>query len=92
MTFTVSISQVRQNIAEYLRKVEAGHTVDIKDEKRGIIVAQLMPKKQFDPDAFGKALDRSAGVFTAKNHPEWRTKQDVVRWVKESRAQADRIF
>lgn len=92
MTITVSISDFRQNISDYLARVKAGDTVILKDEKKDEDVAQLIGTKKFDPVAFGKALKKAAGVFTAKNHPEWRTKKDVIRWVEKSRAAADRTF
>lgn len=92
MTITVSISDFRQNISDYLARVKAGDTVILKDEKKNEEIAQLTGTKKFDSDAFGKALRKAAGVFTAENHPEWRTKRDVIRWVEKSRAAADRTF
>ncbi len=92
MTITVSISDFRQNISDYISQVQAGNTVVLKDEKKGIEVAEMKGKKQFDPVAFDRALRRAAGVFTAKNHPEWRTKRDIVRWLEKSRKADDRNF
>lgn len=92
MTITVSISKFRQNISDYLVQVQAGNTVILKDEKKGMEVAKIVAKKKFDPETFGKALKDAAGIFTAENHPEWRTKRDVIRWVERERAKADRTF
>lgn len=92
MTITVSISEFRQNIADYLLRNRDGHTITIKDEKRGEIIADVIPRKKFDPIAFKKALHEAAGIFTAKNHPEWRTKRQVIQWVERGRAAADRTF
>ena len=92
MTITTSISDFRQNISDYLEKARSGTTIEVRDKKKGRLIAELKGKKEFDPVAFGKALDKAAGVFTAKNHPEWRTKQDVIRWVEQSRKAADRTF
>lgn len=92
MTITVSISQFRQNIASYIEKAKQGDTVILKDEKKGQQLVQLVGRKKFDPIAFGKALEAAAGVFTAKNHPEWRTKRDVINWVEQGRKAADRTF
>ena len=92
MNVVVSISQFRQNIASYIDKAKKGDTVILKDEKKGQQVVQLIGKKKFDPDAFGKALKAAAGVFSAKNHPEWRTKSDVIKWVQQERKAADRSF
>lgn len=92
MTLTVSVSQFRQHIASYLAKAETGNLVIIKDEKKDQQVAQLSGKKKFDPEAFGKALKTATGILTAKNHPEWRTKQDVTRWIKQERLSSDRTF
>jgi len=88
----VSISQFRQNIASYIEKAKKGDTVILKDKKRGQQVIQIVGKKKFDPDAFGKALEAAAGVFSAKNHPEWRTKNDVIKWVEQTRKASDRKF
>lgn len=92
MTLTVSISQLRNNMAEYLDKVTKGNQVLIRDEKKDIVVAELTQTKSFDKEAFGKALKQAAGVFTAKNHPEWRTKKDVSKWLRETRKNAERNF
>lgn len=92
MTITVSISQFRQNISDYLAQVQAGNTVVLKDQKKGVTLAKVVGEKKFNPESFGRALSRAAGVFTAKNHPEWRTKRDVIRWVEEGRKAADRSF
>lgn len=92
MTITVSLSEFRQDIAKYLAQAKEGHTIVLKDKKKGLEVAQLVGKKQFDSVAFGKALRKAAGTFTAENHPEWRTKRDVIRWVEEGRKAADRTF
>lgn len=92
MTITVSISDFRDNISEYLEKVAFGNTIIIKDKKKNKELAQVVRKKQFDPEAFEKALRRAAGTFTAENHPEWRTKRDVIRWLRKSRKADDRSF
>lgn len=92
MNIIVSVSQFRQNIAAYIEKAKKGDTVVLKDEKKGQQLVQLVGKKKFDPDAFGKALKAASGVFSAKNHPEWKTKREVINWVRESRKAADRRF
>ena len=92
MNVVVSISQFRQNIASYIERAKKGDTVILKDKKKDEQMVQLVGKKKFDPVAFGKALEAAAGIFSAKNHPEWRTKQDVINWVRESRKAADRRF
>jgi len=92
MTITVSISQFRKNISDYLEQARAGHRIILKDEKKGDEIAEVVGKKKWDPEAFGRSLKVAAGVFTAKNHPEWRTKKDVIRWVEQSRKAADRTF
>jgi antitoxin (DNA-binding transcriptional repressor) of toxin-antitoxin stability system len=92
MTLNVSVGQFRQNIAEYIAKAKEGHTVILVDEKKGQQLAKIVGTKKFDPVAFGKALKSAAGVFSAKNHPEWRTKKDVIKWVEQGRKAADRSF
>ena len=92
MNITVSISEFRQNISEYLAKARAGDTIILKDDKKNEEVAEIVGSKKWDPIAFRKALHEAAGVFTAKNHPEWRTKRDVIRWVEKSRKDAERKF
>jgi len=92
MTLTVSVSQFRQHLSDYIAKAKDGYTVILKDEKKNEEIVQLLAKKKFDPEAFGKALDRAAGVFTAENHPEWATKKDVVNWLRKTRKNFDRKF
>lgn len=92
MTITVSVSQFRQNISDYLMQAQAGHTIILRDNKKRRDIAQVVGKKKFDPKRFWTTLKRVSGTFTAKNHPEWRTKRDVIRWVQESRKAAERSF
>jgi len=92
MTIVVSISQFRQHIAEYIEKARSGNTIILQDEKKGQEIIQLVGKKSFNPETFGKALESAAGVFTAENHPEWKTKEDVIKWVEEGRKSSDRKF
>ncbi len=92
MTLTVSVSELRNNISGYLDKVAKGNRVLIRDEKRNRTIAQITQTSAFDPETFGKALKSAAGVFSAKNHPEWRTKKDVIKWVEQGRKAADRSF
>lgn len=92
MTIIVPISQFRQNIAAYIEKAKSGHTVILKDEKKDQQLVQLVGKKKFNPEAFGRALKAASGVFSVKNHPEWRTKKDVINWVEQTRKASDRNF
>ena len=92
MTFTVSVSQFRNNMADYLEKVIQGNRVLIRDEKKDIPIAEITKTKSFDKDSFERSLKKAAGVFTAKNHPEWRTKTDVINWVRKTRLANQRSF
>ncbi len=92
MTLTVSVSEFRNNISDYLDKVAHGSRVLIRDEKKDKLVAEVVAKKEFNPVAFQQSLHKAAGVFTAKNHPEWRTKKDVISWLEKERKAADRHF
>lgn len=92
MDITVSISEFRQNISEYIAKAREGYTIILKDNKKDEEVAEITGTKKWDPEGFRKALHAAAGTFTAKNHPEWKTKRDVIRWVEKSRKAADRKF
>lgn len=92
MTLTVSVSEFRQHIADYIAKAKDGYTVILKDEKKDQQIAQLVGKKVFNPYTFGRALKQATGVFTAENHPEWQTKTDVIKWLEQTRLAADRNF
>lgn len=92
MTLTVSISELRNDLAQYLERVANGANLLVRDEKKNRLVAELIGKKEFDPEAFEKALRKAAGAFTAENHPEWATKKDVVRWLENTRKASERHF
>ena len=79
MIISVSISRFRQNLADYIAKVAAGHTVILENEKKEQQIIQLVGKKRFNPDTFGKALKEASGIFTTESHPEWQTKEDVIK-------------
>lgn len=88
----VSVGQFRQNVAEYIAKAKEGHIIILVDEKKGQQLVKIVGTKKFDPEAFGKALKSSAGVFTAKNHPEWKTEKKVTDWVHSNRLKDERTF
>lgn len=92
MNIIVSISDFRQHISDYISKAKEGHTVVLKDERKDQLLVQLVGKKKFNPETFGKALNEVTGIFTAENHPEWRTKNDVIKWIRKERSAADRKF
>lgn len=92
MTVTVSISQLREDLSAYIARVQSGDSIVVKDEKKGIEVAEIIRKRQFDPKAFRRALYRVAGSVSAKDHPEWATPVKISRWLRKSRKQAERHF
>lgn len=40
-------------------------------------------------DTLRAALKATAGMLSAKDHPEWATSEKVAAWVRESRRQSD---
>jgi len=92
MTLTVSITELRNNISSYLDKVKEGDQVLIKDNKRRVTVAQITKVHSFDRDSFLKTMERVAGVFSAENHPEWATKEKVIKWLRKTRQTNQRSF
>jgi antitoxin (DNA-binding transcriptional repressor) of toxin-antitoxin stability system len=92
MTLTVSISEFRNNLSQYLEKVADGTNLLVRDEKKNKLVAQISAKKEFDPVSFERTLRGVGEVFTGENHPEWRTKKDVINWLRKSRLASDRHF
>ena len=92
MTLTVSVSALRNNISAYLARALRGTRVLIRDEKRQKTIAQITHIRSFDKQAYERALKKAAGVFSAKNHPEWSTQKDVAEWVQASRLSDERTF
>lgn len=92
MTITVSISNFRSNISDYLAQVKSGHTIILKDEKKNIEVAEVKVRKKFNSKKFWETLKRNTPIFTDTNHPEWKTKRNIIRWVNEGRKAADRTL
>jgi prevent-host-death family protein len=92
MTITVSVSQLRNNISEYLDRVSKGASLLVNDEKRGKRIAHITKAQTFDKDVYEKILRKVAGIFTAENHPEWKTKADVIAWVRKNRLANERKF
>lgn len=90
MTWTVSVGDLRNNLADYLERVRQGDNLVIKDERKNEDIAQITAKKQFDSEAFLKALDQFAGSVSAKDHPEWATRNKIDRWLRAVRRASDR--
>ncbi|MBI2442744.1 MAG: hypothetical protein HYV40_02435 [Candidatus Levybacteria bacterium] len=92
MTVTVSVSELRNNISRYLEKAMQGTRVFIRDEKRGIAIAQITKTPLFDKDAYEQSLRKVAGILRAENHPEWKTKKDITNWLTKNRLTNERKF
>lgn len=92
MTITVSISQFRQHMSEYLNRVKAGYTVVLRDEKQEEEIADVNPRKKWDPKAYRAMLERVAGSISVKDHPEWATPAKISRWLRKTRLQNERHF
>ena len=92
MTITVSISDFRQNLSDYITKVKEGDTIVLKDEKKGEELAHVNPVKKSTIGDLLAYVKKNGPIFTTKNHPEWRTKKDVAAWVRKSRKEAERDF
>lgn len=91
MTLAVSVSDFRDNIAEYLeRVVSRGLTVVIKDEKRGRELVSVTARKKFDPVAYKEMLKKVAGTFSLEKHPEWSTLSEIEHWLKKERLSSER--
>ena len=92
MTITVSISDFRQNLSDYLAKVRAGHRLVLRDEKQEETIASVVPEKQWDPEMFRRTLYRVAGSISVKDHPEWATPKKIERWLRKTRLANERHF
>ncbi|KKU90888.1 MAG: hypothetical protein UY21_C0015G0003 [Microgenomates group bacterium GW2011_GWA1_48_10] len=91
MTWTVSISDLRNNLSDYIDKVKAGDDLVVKDEKKDEEVAVVRAaKKKFNPVAYRAMLDRVSGTISAKNHPEWATIAKTEKWLRKIRKASDR--
>lgn len=88
----VSISDLRNNISQYIQKASKGVKVMIRDEKKNLMVAQITKIKSFDREMFQRVLLKASGIITKENHPEWATKLKVVDWLSKSRLSDDRTF
>ena len=75
-----------------MAKAKEGHTVIVKDEKKGQEIIELKRKNTFNVKTFSKALQEASGVFAARNHPEWKIKKDVSTWLVKERKSSDRNF
>ena len=92
MIIKKSVSDIRKNLASYLEKVSAGATLYVKDEKRGIEIAQITSVKTFNKNMYKDVLSKSAGVFDDTKHPEWSSLKNVIGWVNKNRISAERKF
>lgn len=92
MTITVSISDFRNNISDYLQDLRLGHRIILKDEKKNEEVAEIVGKKKFDPEKFWAAMKKVAGTISVKDHPEWATPAKINKWLRKTRKESERHF
>ncbi len=89
MAITISISDLRSNIATYLEKASRGANVIVRDTKKGINIAQITGTATFNKIEYEKELRRAAGIL-GNNHTEWTNKTAITKWLTEIRKQNDR--
>ena len=92
MPLTVSVSQLRNNLSDYLDKVSNGTSVLVRDEKRNVTIAEINKTTSFNKDTYAQVLKKSAGILSEKDHPEWKTQQKVTDWLVNSRQADERSF
>ena len=59
--------------------------------KRSQFIEEAIREK-LRKDTLLSALRRTAGTISAKDHPEWDTREDVASWVRNLRKQSDQNF
>ena len=59
--------------------------------KRSKFIEEAVREK-LRKDTLVSALRRTAGMLSAKDHPEWDTPEHVASWVRNLRKQSDRNF
>lgn len=66
-------------------------TIDkfIGKRKRSSFVVEAT-KEKLTREKFARIIEKAAGCWTDKNHPELRTKKDLERYVRSLRKSADR--
>ena len=57
--------------------------------KRSRFVEEAVREK-LRKEALLSALEETAGMLSADDHPEWATPEKVAAWVRETRQQSDR--
>src|SRR3989344_1584818 len=92
MTQTVSISDFRQNISDYILQVQRGHKIILTDKKRGRVLAEVVKRDKTELEEYREMLKQVAGTFTVENHPEWATLKDVEKWLRKTRFNSNRKF
>jgi len=67
-----------------------GTRVLIRDEKKGITIAEITHTSTFDKDTYEKTLRKAAGTFSKESHPEWNTEGSIIKWVTKNRLSDER--
>ena len=56
------------------------------DRGRSRYVAEAL-RARLKRDKLGEAIEQTAGVLRAEDHPEWSTSEQVVEWVRARRSE-----
>ncbi len=91
MTITVSISDLRNNIAKYLEQAANGVTIIVRDEKKDKTIAQIVAANTFDKNRYEMVLRDSAGAL-GDEHTEWKNEEAIKEWLTKSRQDSERTF
>lgn len=75
MNLTVSVSDFRDHLTDYLELLQAGEKVVIKDARKDKPIVELTPSKpkEFDWDLYLKQVKKLAGSnFLAGDEKDWK--------------------
>lgn len=69
---TVSVSEFRKNLSDYLEKVKEGEEIVVRDEREREDLAELRPPEEKNWDEIMKAVEKAYGMWADIPEDEWK--------------------
>ena len=87
-TTMINVTDLRNNLADYLDLVRFKKQA-LNISRRGKVIAQITHKTQ-SKENYSKAVKMAANTFSIKNHSEWKSINNIVKWVNKGRKKSER--
>lgn len=85
MATTVSVSEFRRNLSDWLERAREGERIVVRDEREREDVAELRPAEEKNWDEIMKAVEELRGSWSEEDYRAWKKRKTRMtrNWKRE---------